>query len=381
MSGAMTSFRARDRLAALLRGERIPWTAFATSSAEEFLGVCHAQGVIGLVHQRIRALPAGCAWPLDVREALEHAVRARAVHELVQRAELCAVLDALEADGLAPILMKGTALAYSVYDEPASRPRVDTDLLIRRDDVDRFRRVMAGLGYVQPLHCGGDLVFCQFPLSKTTKAGMVHRFDCHWKISTQSMFADVLSFDEVAGRATAVPALGPHARTLASLDALLLACIHPVMHHRHAGLLVWTYDVHLLASSLSDGDFERFAATAIEKRVSTICAHQLRIAEAAFGTHVSDVAMRAMTAMRRPEPTAVYLEPDRRWLDELLSSVRGLPRWRDRLRLLREVVFPDPAYMLKAYGIASSSAAIAMLPLLYIHRLLFGAWKAVVGHK
>jgi hypothetical protein len=47
------------------------------------------------------------------------------------------------------------------------------------------------------------------------------------------IFADVLSCDEMASLAADVPGLGLNARTTAPLHALLLACTHPVMHHRN----------------------------------------------------------------------------------------------------------------------------------------------------
>ena len=43
------------------------------------------------------------------------------------------------ARGVSPILIKGTPLAYTVYDAPALRPREDTDLLIAPADVEAAR--------------------------------------------------------------------------------------------------------------------------------------------------------------------------------------------------------------------------------------------------
>jgi hypothetical protein len=76
----------------------------------------------------------------------------------------------------------------------------------------------------------------------------------------------------------------------------------------------------------------------------------------------------------------VYLQPGRRWHDELVSCVRGLRRWRDRWDLLREVLLPSPRFILKSYGLGNGSAA-ALLPALYVHRALRGAWKVIAGRK
>jgi hypothetical protein len=291
------------------------------------------------------------------------------------------VLAVLAAEGIEPILLKGTALAYSLYDSPSSRPRDDTDLLIRRSQVDPVRRVLAHNGYTAPTHCDGDLLFCQFPLEKTDEFGLVHTYDFHWKISTQSVFANVLVFDEIAAAAMVLPAIGVHARSAGPLHALLLACIHPVMHHQNAESLIWIYDVHLLASRLSEQEFNTFAELAVAKHVSAICKQQLGAARRWLGTRIPDSAMMKLGAVRDREPSAAYLRPNRRWGDELLSSIRGLPRWSDRLRLLREVALPGPTYMLKTYGVAPSSLCAMLLPVLYLHRLATGGWKVLAGQK
>ena len=369
-----------DGFAAILRGELVPWPALRMSPSA-FLGSCHDQGLTGLVYSHRLARPGGGDWPPAVLDGLANEVRARTAHDLVRRAEINVVLHGLATAGVPVILLKGTPLAYSLYSMPSARPRVDTDLLVPRHQVDRLRQTMTGMGYEAPLFCDGELLFSQFPLQRTDAFGVVHRFDCHWRISTQSVFADVLTFDEVAPRSIPVPALGEHARTLAPVDALLLACVHPVMHHRNAESLLWLFDVHLLAASLSSEEFERFTERAVAKKVSAICAQQLEAAAVAFGSPIPDVVIRKLTASGGPEPSAAYLERGRGWGNELVDSLRGLPRWRDRLRLLCEVAFPTAAYMRQAYGFERRRFGAALLPALYVHRLMAGGWKVLTGVK
>ena len=209
----------------------------------------------------------------------------------------------------------------------------------------------------------------------------MHHFDFHWKISTQSVFADLLAYDEIAAAAIEVPSLGEHARTCGSLHALLLACIHPVMHHRNTQLFTWMHDVHLLASGLSESEFDRFAELAIAKHVSAICAHQLSVSRRWLHTRIPESVTLKLDAVPGPEASAAYLQRNREWADELISSVRGLPRWGDRLRLLREVALPGPAYMLKAYGLTPLWLGASLLPVFYLHRLVFGGWKVLAGQK
>ena len=81
--------------------------------------------------------------------------------------------------------------------------------------------------------------------------------------------------------------------------------------------------------------------------MSAICAHQLNASRKWLGTRIPDSVITTLAAVHDQEPSAAYLRPNRRWSDELISSIGGLSRWGDRLRLLREVVLPDPTYMLQ----------------------------------
>jgi hypothetical protein len=370
-----------DVFAALFSGDVMPWAALRMAS-EEFIQACSERDLTCLVAERLRGLGAeACDWPPDVFAAFARMAREQVARELLRQKELISVLDALGAEGIDPILLKGTALAYGLYDSPWLRPRLDTDLLIRQTDVGDVRRVMANTGYRAPNFCDGDLVFCQFPVKKTDQLGLTHTFDFHWKISTQSVFAELLTFDEIAALAMDLPALGRHARAAGFVHALLVACIHPVMHHRNVESPIWIYDVHLLASRLTTTEFECFTELAIRKKIAAICHHQLALAHRLFATRIPDALMTQLATVPACEPSAAYLEVDRRWNDDLVSNIRALPGWGDRLRLLREVVFPGRAYMMKAYDIPPSALGAALLPVLYLHRLASGSWKVIAGQK
>jgi hypothetical protein len=368
-----------DGLAALLRGEAVPWSALAAGPAE-FVAACTAEDLTGLVHRQLARQPAP-DWPPSVRDDLERAARAETVREALRRRELTAALDALAAVGVRPILLKGTPLAYTVYEEPSLRGRSDTDLLIRRDERGAAQEALRPLGYAATNLSDGEFLFHQFELARDDDLGVRHALDFHWKVSAESLFADLLTYEELAEAAVPIPALGRNARGTGLVHALLLACIHPAMHHRNWERLIWLYDIHLLVSRLTPVAFDAFTALAVRRRVAAICARELELARARLGTPVPDRVMASLLAAGESiEPSAAYLETGRRWGDELRSNLRGLPRWRDRLRLLREVAFPAPGYMLRAYRLDGFGAG-ALLPALYVHRGLRGLWKVLLGRK
>ena len=70
-------------------------------------------------------------------------------------------------------------------------------------DVEAARQVMRSLSYVETVQC--HELLSQFEVQQRDRFGVVHAFDVHWKISTQSVFADLLNVrgDAAASRAGA----------------------------------------------------------------------------------------------------------------------------------------------------------------------------------
>jgi hypothetical protein len=368
-------------LARLLGGDAGVWRDMGLG-AKEFVELCAAEDLLGQVRERMAATEAVGQWPAGLRERLGRRAPPDTAVERARNGEVRRVLAALDAAGVQPLLLKGTALAYSVYPHPSHRPRGDTDLLIRRSDEDRVRSALSGLGYSAPLHSDGDLIFRQFHLVREDEQGILHTMDFHWQISSQAAFADVFSYDALMAASEALPDLGPSARAPGPAESLVLACIHPVMHHRNEERLLWVHDIHLLAGRLDAAGWRRAVDHAIEGRVAAVCLDALARAGRFFGTRVPDAALQRLAqAAGAGEASAEYLEPGRTWWRELRSNLRALPGWRSRLRLAREVAFPRPGYMLEAYGLRTGALGVLALPFLYLHRGLRGAWKVLRARK
>ena len=169
------------------------------------------------------------------------------------------------------------------------------------------------------------------------------------KISNPHLFGGLLSFEELASRSREVfrwvPSLAS-ARGLSHADALLIACIHRVAHHYDSERLIWLYDLHLLLERASEEDLGLFVRMAVEKRVAAICVRGVDLAQQRFHTTLSAKWLDRLrqAAKRLPcEPSAAYLDTHHRQVESLLWDLRGLPRWRDRARLLRQHLLPSRA--------------------------------------
>jgi hypothetical protein len=371
----------RDLLAVILREGPLTWDALGCEE-RAFLNAARAEEVCPLVYHRQRDAPEFASWPQDVRQALEHEARAAVARELLVQHETVRVLEALDSRGVHPLLFKGTALAYTRYPHPSLRSRSDTDLLIREPDRDTVRDALKPLGYAPSLLCDGEVLFRQFEMARDDDFGVSHALDVHWAVSTQAAFAGVLTYDEMSSRASPAKALGEHARVPATVDSLLLALIHPAMHHQNERRLLWDYDVRLLVDAMDAAGFEELVRCAVRARVAAVCAHGLRAAGDRLGAPVPPGVLDQLAAAPlQDQPTAEYLEAHRSWARETAATLRALPGWRERLQLLWEVALPSPGYMLRAYGVGNTRLGRTLLPALYLHRGVRGVLRVISGRK
>jgi hypothetical protein len=169
-----------------------------------------------------------------------------------------------------------------------------------------------------------------------------------------------------------LPSLDPSARGLSSVDALVLAAVHRIAHHFDSDLLIWLYDIDLIARGLTHEEWREFAALIRARKVAAVCQRSLQRAVDRFGTNVPAWVWTDLPSVdaAKSERTARYLAR-RTHLAVVLDDLRSLPRWRDRWQLVREHAFPSTAYM---RGVFAPSSA-APLALLYARRLLRGGRK------
>jgi len=330
-------------------GSPARWPASVT---DEEIGILDAHGMLSIVYAHSR-----------LGELRGEAIRAAAT-EALRLADLRAVLAALEERGVVPLIVKGTALAYSLYETPELRPRSDTDILIAPDDLDVVRAALAPLGFTERLTSGDELGVRQRSFERVDRFGVLHAYDVHLDIANPALVARALTYEEMSARAMSLPRLAANALAPSMVDSLLYACIHRVVHHHGSDRLMWLYDVHLLVERLSDGDRQELWSRAAERHVVTICKRTLEDARQWFGGF--DLAASAPAVMEE-EPSAAFLDRDRRRGAVLRDELAALTL-RQKLQRLRQLAFPPPAFMMQSFGTNSR----AVLPLLY-------AWRGVRG--
>jgi len=85
--------------------------------------------------------------PASARERIQRANDQVIVHNLRNAAELIAVLQLFDGEGIQAMPFKGVVLAASVYGDLLKRPGGDLDVLVRKSDLERATKALCKRGY------------------------------------------------------------------------------------------------------------------------------------------------------------------------------------------------------------------------------------------
>jgi hypothetical protein len=353
-----------DLLRRVFSGQETPWPA--DLSAEDFFQETAAQGMAPLLFRSISKQD--CSdWPPDLLARLKETALRQAAAELLLEADLRALLHAFADAGIEPLLLKGTALAYSLYPEPWLRPRCDTDLLIAEVEREKTAALMRQLDAVPFLETADTGCLGSQMSWHRSQMGARSSYDIHWQISnTNRQFSRSFADEHLFSAAVPVPALGEHARTLSKIDCLLYACFHRAGHFSHSGdRLIWLHDIHLLCQSLTEAEAETFCAKARRLEITTLCADAVAVSKSWFSTELT-ARLASLTQEKADKETfAALLKPGGRQVGikhHALLELKALPTWRERIRFLFQNAFPPPEFMRWRYSETSP------LPLLYLKR-------------
>lgn len=87
--------------------------------------------------------------PPEIRERLRRGFLASAVKNVRHAEQVGTILDILAEVAVTPVLLKGSALAFSIYPDPACRPMGDIDILVRKDELETCIEALKHQGYTE----------------------------------------------------------------------------------------------------------------------------------------------------------------------------------------------------------------------------------------
>lgn len=289
--------------------------------------------------------------------------------------QLEAVLTALAEIGIQALVLKGAALIARVYgDNPALRPMVDLDLLIRPQDVPSAQACLAQLGYEPSVSEAADGLTLAFEneLLLTRADRTETAVELHWSLFDSPYYQHRLPMEwfwETAVEAqvgnTSVRILGPEAE-------LLYLCGHLALHHRGQGLL-WQHDLAALLAAGADAlDWDALLARGQAMELLLPLQTLLPRLAREWGAPVPASVLERLAGLQpTPREAQVFSRltaQQRPVLHRLAADLAGIPTWRGRLRYAWCNLFPSAGYMRERYAVRHG----LLLPLYYPYRWVLG---------
>ena len=293
--------------------------------------------------QLVRAVAGGLLEIGDkARAELAEAHEAAMSRALQLEAQLLALGEDFDAHGIDWRLLKGSASAHLLYDDPAERTFVDIDVLVPSASFAAAVEVTGGLGATRSQPSLGSDYERRFTKSVTmrTPAGEI---DLHRTLAPGPYGLAVDEADLYAERATFALA-GREVPTVTPPVALVHACYHAVLGDVAASDST-RRDIAILAAD-PDLDVVAVGELAARWRGVSVVAEGLALARPlaphAAWPVVHEIGRRPARRIDRYLRRA-YVQRRGRFGRQAIASLAVLPTWRDRASLARSVVWPGRA--------------------------------------
>ena len=318
---------------------RFAWT--------EFLAGCEENRVLGLLADAVRT--GACRLPDYQRESVESRCGWWLAHDLVVERQLLRVAGVLDGAGIEFRVLKGVALANSIYAEPSLRLFGDIDLVVDPDHFVRAAAVIAealsGTRELPELRPGFDQRFGREILLRCDGLEVdLHRTLVDgpfglW-VRLDDLFAEKRTF-LLGGRA--LPRLGDAARFVHACMAAVLGDWPPrrIAQRDIAELLVGGER----AGALGAAPVQELAA---RWRATAVVALAIRTTVADLGLETGHPLITWAQGYRSSVGDRLLLASYRgraRGYTSQALSVVALPGWGDRADFLRAITRPSRAYL------------------------------------
>ena len=358
---------------------------------EEVFQGLYRNGLLGLTHRYLKQWEPQDYPPPEFRQRVQQAYRISTIRMALMYRNTGKVLAQLAESGVDYMVVKGPALAYTVYPDPALRAFNDLDLLVREQDWSAMHRLLVQMEFKpeedQPQ-----------PPPKLVPQAVLYELkyrhpETRWllvEVHYDDLLNAGLASRDVAGfwqRAIRVDVEGVPVKALSLEDQLIHLCAH-AHYHGYTRLNCFSDMAFIVRDHAAQLDWERLLQT-------------VRIEEAQVGVYYSLHFLDQLLGVSVPEDVMAALQPDRfrRWwherylpeekvlslqpmwrpdfsfyfiplLKRLLPDLLVMGRRGDKLRYLLRLLLPPWAWLQHYYRLDDTKKA-AMYYLLHPLKLTY----------
>ncbi len=324
-------------------------------------------------------------WPEDVAGAVQTEARLAGLWEEIHRHTIADLIGRLARESVPTLIMKGTALAYLYHDDPATRRRGDTDLLIHREDLDRTRAVLEAVGAYRRSDPHG--LFFQETWLIERGAQSLHSVDLHWQPADRPVLQKILRSQEFWAGSTPVPRLSPDARAPDPMLMLVHGAINQLWHTARGFFanetsvkggrrLIWSFDYARLTAGFDEQQWDRLIAFCRDRDISVLMHEALDGAQRDLSFNLPDGVLDRLAQDRRPSRAYLYVTtPDH--LRDMWTDIQTSEKLSQKVHILRSLILPPRSHLERKYPDAHRWPTF----LLYLRRLGAGVSRLLSGES
>jgi hypothetical protein len=240
------------------------------------------QDIAPLVHSALQRIGLGRDAIPSARAKLENAYFGNAIRNELLFQELGNVLAAICKAGKPVVILKGAALADTVYKNRALRPMSDVDLLVRQSDVPATKDLLLAMGYLLNERHENTKAWCwefdyHFAFRKQLNRSLTACVEIHWHLESAAR-PQRIDIDGIWDRAVSAEAAHAPALQLSVEDLLLYLCLHTCKHRLNGGFRAFCDISEVVRLYDQTMDWEQVCNRALQWRIETFVYAALHIA-------------------------------------------------------------------------------------------------------
>lgn len=313
----------------------INWPRLVAISLQE-----GAQPVLG---RRLRSIGSDLM-PEEIAADLRQIERVGEFRQRYLERRLREAVETLTGAGIEVMLLKGAALAHSVYGSFSDRPMSDVDLLVRTADAQRARQLLLAADWTSRFDEDVDDLYEGMhhlpPMVDTRTPGLQIGLDLHTELFAEHRSPYRFDADELWRGARSVASLPRQASVSSPEIHLIHATLHHAWSHRLKGAAWRTFrDITTIAEH-QEFSWDRFLEQATRTGAASPIYWSLRLARVLAG---SPVPGRVIEAFEPPNDRALLPTLARHFSHESVEAEQICPSARLRRRLWMRAMGSDPA--------------------------------------
>ena len=332
--------------------------------------------VAPLLYSRLKKYSRIVTIPGTILQQLEQIYFHTAAKNVLLYNDLSAVCSALGNEGIEVIALKGAHLACAVYDDIGLRPASDLDILVKRRNLRRVEEILFRMGY-GPAERPGIEEQCtvHHHLIPFTKQGKTP-IEVHWTISpANSPFK--IDLDGLWERAKRTALGGQPVLLLSPEDLLIHLCLHASFNHKFDNFEIKNIcDISEIILSYGNGiDWDKLVTITENCRINKYVYSTLSLTESLLGTKMP-VSMRSLFTHDHADTQMIETLKDyillRSSFEEpgKLKKLREAKKFRDKMSVVREGLFPSLAALTKRYSLSVKSKKLPWYYIAYLFMVL-----------